>query len=181
MTGGAGEDILVDGADLFVLAADGALDVIADFDPNTDRLDLSQWAFLYTTGQIAYEVRPDGGRLVYGDETLVLHTADGSPLTAEEFAALSVVSGLAHYEVTLGTAAPPPPAGDPSGGGSGNDMVIGSMGDDTLLGRDGNDSIAAGAGNDTAHGGGGNEIMGGGGGNDSLRGGWKRRDRGRAR
>ena len=173
VTGGAGEDILVDGAgqqtltggdgaDLFVLAADGAPDVIADFDPNTDRLDLSQWAFLYTTGQIAYEVRPDGGRLVYGDETLVLHTADGSPLTAEDFAALSVVSGLAHYEVTLGTAAPPPPAEDPSGGawagGSGDDMVMGSMGDDTLSGGAGNDTLRGFDGNDVFDGGAGHDI-----------------------
>ena len=59
ISGGQGQDILYDGlgsdaltgnqgADQFVMRADGVMDWITDFDPDADILDLSLWSMLYS-------------------------------------------------------------------------------------------------------------------------------------
>lgn len=57
------------------------------------------------------------------------------------------------------------------GGGSGNDVIIGSPGDDILWGSDGDDQISGGPGNDKLHGDGGGDRIDGGRGDDELDGG----------
>ena len=96
LTGGAGEDILYDGAgsdmlqggagaDLFVLSADGSHDTILDFDPTRDRLDLSDWAMLHDVRQVQIVPTANGAMLIYLDEVLEIHSADGNPLTSADF------------------------------------------------------------------------------------------------
>lgn len=57
------------------------------------------------------------------------------------------------------------------GGGSGDDVIVGSPGDDILWGSDGDDKISGGAGNDELHGDEGDDLIDGGRGNDELDGG----------
>jgi Ca2+-binding RTX toxin-like protein len=83
----------------------------------------------------------------------------------------------------IGAAFMAPPATAGGGctvrGGSGSDVLTGTMandricaraGDDTVLGLDGRDVVRAGSGNDSAQGGGGNDLIRGGPGNDTLSG-----------
>ncbi|ABV95599.1 hemolysin-type calcium-binding repeat protein (plasmid) [Dinoroseobacter shibae DFL 12 = DSM 16493] len=91
LQGGDGADILHDGdgrddlrggtgADLFVLAADGLEDVIWDFNPEEDQLDLSAWTTLRATSQITFEATSTGARLLHGNEVLILHSSGGTSL-----------------------------------------------------------------------------------------------------
>ncbi len=57
------------------------------------------------------------------------------------------------------------------GGGSGNDVMVGSPGNDVLWGSDGDDKISGGAGNDKLQGNEGDDVIDGGRGNDELDGG----------
>ncbi|WP_056038680.1 calcium-binding protein [Loktanella sp. 3ANDIMAR09] len=89
--GGAGDDILRDGAgtdtltggagaDIFVLAADGTPDTIADFQPGLDRIDLSGWSFLRSRSQLDLAITQTGFRITYGDEVLEVRSAGGQPV-----------------------------------------------------------------------------------------------------
>lgn len=86
--GGEGEDILRDGdgsdaltggdgADIFVLSRDGMTDTIEDFTLGEDKLDLSQWAFLRDLTQLTFSIEAYGMDIVYGDERLIVRSADG--------------------------------------------------------------------------------------------------------
>jgi Ca2+-binding RTX toxin-like protein len=185
--GGAGDDILADGggadvlaggpgADLFVLAADGTLDRIADFERGIDRLDLSAWPMLRAAAQL--EIRPTatGAEIGFGAERLVVTAADGRPLTAADFpdAAVLPLPGLPL------PGPPPAPPGlllrgsaraDTLAGGTGADTILGRGGDDQLMGGPGADRLRGGAGADRLEGGPGNDRLFGGAGNDVLTGG----------
>lgn len=100
--GEAGDDVLVDGAgadtlwggagaDLFVLAGDGDRDIIRDFDITEDRLDLSDWPLLRSASQLTFVSRSDGITIRFGEEELIIRTANGAPLTAEDILALDLV------------------------------------------------------------------------------------------
>lgn len=102
ISGGAGDDILRDGggiddlwggagADVFILSADGAADVIWDFDPAVDTLDLSHWPFLRSLAQLEITTLSNGAELRFGDEVLRIYTAQGTPLTELQIGALNVV------------------------------------------------------------------------------------------
>ncbi len=93
LDGGGGNDRLVDGpgsdrlrggpgSDIFVLVADGRRDVVLDFEPGSDRLDLSAWPMLYDRAQIAVAPTPSGAILRHRDETLVLRSTTGRQITA---------------------------------------------------------------------------------------------------
>ena len=62
---GAGQDQLAggDGADIFILTADGNTDVIVDFDPEQDRLDLSLWSFFRSAAQLTITSNTTGAIL----------------------------------------------------------------------------------------------------------------------
>lgn len=82
LTDGAGSDRLAGGAgaDLFVLAYDRTPDTISDFSPGVDRVNLSAWPMLRSTAQLTFTTLPNGIRITYGDEVLILLSADGRPI-----------------------------------------------------------------------------------------------------
>ena len=109
--GGAGADILIDaahtqslsggaGADRFVMRADAAHDVIVDFDPWADQLDLSFWPDLYSVDQLDFDALVDGARLSHGDETLTLKTVAGQILERADLQSIDV-QFASHFEVEL--------------------------------------------------------------------------------
>jgi hypothetical protein len=109
--GGAGADILIDaahtqslsggaGADRFVMRADAVHDVIVDFDPSVDQLDLSFWPDLYSVDQLDFEALVDGARLGHGDETLTLKTAAGQILQRADLQSIDV-QFASHFDVEL--------------------------------------------------------------------------------
>jgi Ca2+-binding RTX toxin-like protein len=160
--GAGGDDILIDGAgqdslrggagrDTFVLAYDQLRDVILDFDPAQDRIDLSRWHFLRSAAQLAIEVTGSGAILRYLGETLEIVTANGQPLSAAEVAALAVVPATRlHLGAVPG---PPPPEGEVRSGAAGNDTFMGGNGNDSLYGNGGDDVIAGRGGADLFFGG----------------------------
>ncbi len=207
---GAGDDLILDGAaserlgggsgaDTFILRADGQRDVILDFAPGVDRLDLSRWPFFRGASQLAVQPTATGAVLVFWDETLELVV--GRPLTVAEVIA-SLVDAGGQVPLDPGTASPfvPLPADElgasnvtgvklvglgPPGddtltgetwedtlfGGAGNDVIDGGDSADTLSGDDGADTLLGGAGDDSLLGGPGADVLAGGIGADTLVGG----------
>lgn len=184
--GGAGNDVLQDGlgvdrltggagADVFVFGWDGGSDMILDFDPAEDRIDLSHWPFLRNLGQLGFHSRDFGAVITYGDEHLVIYTADGSPLTAEQLASV-VDFGPAHYHPSwlsfFDIEPNPDPVDDPTiYGSNGDDTIIGDVGIDHFDGLGGDDSIQGKAGADTIQGGDGHDTLAGNAGSDVILGG----------
>jgi len=95
LDGGPGADRLVDGpgrdrlrggsgADVFVLAADGRRDVILDFEPGTDRIDLAAWPMLYDRSQITVTPTAGGAIVRHRDEAVVLRSASRRRITAAD-------------------------------------------------------------------------------------------------
>ncbi|QCO58164.1 hypothetical protein EOK75_20630 (plasmid) [Pseudorhodobacter turbinis] len=186
LTGGAADDILLDGdgedqltggagADLFVLQADGKKDTITDFQIATDRIDVSAWKGLYSTLQLNVVSQSYGVDIRYGDELLILRSANGSRLSLDDLLDIDVL-GIARLSP------PSPPAGieldfqgtddDDSMESDANDNTLwGLAGDDSLFGWDGNDTLFGGDDSDMLFGGYGNDILDGGAGHDVLRGG----------
>ncbi len=96
LKGLAGDDRLVDGrgpdilwggsgADIFEFVAETKTDTVMDFEIGIDRLDLSDYAMLYNINGVGITPTADGAVLTMGGDTLVLHTMDGSALTADMF------------------------------------------------------------------------------------------------
>jgi Ca2+-binding RTX toxin-like protein len=189
---GAGRDTLNGGpgADIFVLDADGQSDVITGFDPQQDRLDLSNWPFFRGSHQLVIETRADGAGLRFdgpsGQEHLVVRSAGATPLEPETVQAAllpgpdrllmpqvaAAVPGITENLSLTGTL-----VGDTISGGAGddtlrglagNDILSGGSGNDLLLGNNGSDHLAGGPGNDTLSGGQGADLLQGGDGDDSL-------------
>ncbi|RDD64368.1 hypothetical protein DU478_20435 [Thalassococcus profundi] len=202
---GGGDDILSDGAgadrltggagaDIFVLQADGARDVITDIRPGQDRLDLSQWAFLYDLGQIDLASASWGAVLRYGDEELELRSFDGARLDAADLAALvPELPGRFAVEIApLREADAPadpdpfpdtvpgpdplaPPAPEPAPRPAPAPIPAPTpapapVAGQTLLGGAGADSLSGGDGDDKIDGAGGNDTLRGGAGDDGIKG-----------
>ncbi|MDX5381668.1 MAG: hypothetical protein LPJ92_01605 [Rhodobacterales bacterium] len=188
MIAGAGNDIVMDGggtdrmtggpgSDTFVLTADGAPDVITDFQPGQDRLDLSAWVGLSSTDQLRIDTRSWGAELGFRTETLELRSASGSGLSRSEVLWTPIlnltrapVGSLADSGITLPEPPPLPPLGLSRLGGAGNDRLTGGNGADTLHGGAGNDTLTGLAGDDRLTGGAGQDQLFGGAGNDWLSG-----------
>jgi Ca2+-binding RTX toxin-like protein len=207
---GAGDDLILDGTgterltggagrDTFILRADGQRDVILDFTPGVDRLDLSRWPFFRSAAQLAVQPTATGAVLVFWDEALELVT--GRPLTvAEVIASLTDAGGQVALDpgtadpfvatpadeigVSIVTGVKLPGLGPPGDdtltgevwedtlfGGAGNDVLDGGDGADTLSGDDGADTLLGGLGNDSLSGGPGADVLTGGAGADTLVGG----------
>ncbi|WP_301553818.1 hypothetical protein [Limimaricola cinnabarinus] len=120
ISGGGGDDVLRDGggsdtlsggagADLFVLDADGRPDIITDFDPERDRLDLSAWTMLRDVSQIVMRPEGSGLWLEYGAERLLLRGTGGQPPDLAALHNADLIGGT-HLPVVAmaGHAAPPP-------------------------------------------------------------------------
>ncbi|WP_333714656.1 calcium-binding protein [Yoonia sp.] len=127
ISGGAGDDILYDGAgqdimaggpgrDLFLLSADGELDTIVDFTPGEDRIDLSLWPLLRDISQLTISLRSDGMEIRYGDEVLIVQSADGNPIDYRLLDSGDLI-GASRLSTDLqpGFPGPPTPVPDPTG------------------------------------------------------------------
>lgn len=129
INGGLGDDIILDGAgsdtltggagaDTFVLAYDGLAydappDVISDFTPGEDRLNLSAWPMLRSLYQLTLTQTADGMQIRYGDEVLIIRSASGGPINPAQFDSDDLIGGIS-LPVTLtpgfpGPYRPPPP------------------------------------------------------------------------
>jgi len=154
LLGGPGDDILMDGAgadtltggagaDWFVLDTDGAADTITDFDPGTDRLDLTAWGRVYDVGALGITPTASGATITFGGETLVLLSATGGPIPVSTFTSGELFT-LWHV------VADPVVVGRLIAGTDGSDRMQGGAGDDILLGSPGADTLEGGAGFDIA-------------------------------
>lgn len=184
LAGGNGADILEDGAgrdtlsggggrDIFVLRADAQVDTIVSFERGTDRLDLSDWPFLYDLAGLDILPTARGAVVTWRNETLVIETMNGRSLSEQDVRA-AVLAGpqrppvlaevLADTDLYLvGTA-----GADQLQGGAGQDTLLGEGGADLLLGGAGDDSLYGGSGNDRLEGESGADRLFGGSGDDLL-------------
>lgn len=175
LRGGAGDDILVagpagaelwggPGADLFVLEPTEGRLVLADFEPDLDRIDLSAMPFLRGPGQLRISPGARGAVLRLGDtEIEILSTAGGALSLNDLFGPafdwpdrVLVLNTLQGRVVQAG----------PEGG-----FIKGQEGPDSLLGGSGADVLWSGAGDDWLSGGAGADDLGGEAGADTLEGG----------
>ncbi|WP_137700889.1 calcium-binding protein [Marimonas lutisalis] len=146
LIGGVGDDIVIaggiedrlrgdDGADRFVVgwAQSSRVD---DFNVAEDWLDLSGWFMLYDLGQLAFN--PNGRRLeiVFGTQSVVLVSHDGSDLDVAEVGA--------RIRIDLGHVMVSKPPVDPQA----TYMHYGTPGDDRLAGDIGLDIFVASRGAD---------------------------------
>ncbi|WP_439153793.1 calcium-binding protein [Yoonia sp.] len=126
---GAGDDVIRDGAgsdamtggagaDVFLLSADGITDTITDFTLGQDRIDLSLWSMLHDLSQLTINIQPYGMDIRYGQELLVVQSADGRTIDYRTLTNADIIGQtrvpsdiVAGYP---GPATPPPdlPPGD---------------------------------------------------------------------
>ncbi len=192
---GAGVDVLTggDGADLFVLSADGNPDTITDFAIGEDSLDLSAWNGLRSKSQLFFDDRPDGIQITYGEEELRVIADNGQPISesaldeTDIFGAVripqTITAGLPgpvtqpptlpdRYVSPPVTPAPPAPIDRIENYGSGGiDNIRGGPGDDLLFGQAANDQLQGLNGDDLLFGGPDADRLEGGAGDDQLFGG----------
>lgn len=206
LQGGAGDDILASGTgrtamtggaggDLFVLRPSGQRQLITDFIPGADRLDLSNWPFLRNIGQL--EVATSGSSLILGFNGnsveirsgtgraltladvfpgLTLGTPDHMPLTnLDDWVVPDAPLGPtpAPLSIAIPVAVSEPGISAASAGNLPTDLtgfrqLSGSAGSDLIFGSIGDDSIWGGAGDDEMGGGSGNDLIYGATGRDTL-------------
>ena len=176
---GAGRDTLTGGAgrDTFILRSDSDHDIITDFEPGLDKIDLSGWPMFYGPLQLSVLATSTGAVITFRGEILEIHTIDGRSLSYADVAAALVaapnrspniedIDGNANDALVLiGTS-----GNDSLAGGIGDDLIDGGVGLDYLEGNNGNDRILGGDGDDTLIGGWGRDTLEGGSGNDQLSG-----------
>lgn len=153
LRGGAGDDILIggqgadrfvggSGRDIFIVAGDGTDDRIVDFEAGRDQIDLTGWAGLYGAASLSFASVNGGGRISFGDQRLIVRSADGETLLASQLEA-AVMQNFTRASLF-------DPALDPLiEGTSGNDTLLGSATNDILRGLGGADRLDGGAGIDT--------------------------------
>ncbi|MDX8349946.1 calcium-binding protein [Cognatiyoonia sp. IB215446] len=204
--GGAGADIIRDGAgsdtlsggagaDVFILSQDGETDTITDFTVGEDSIDLSLWPLLRDISQLTISIRSDGMLISYGDETLIVQSADGGPIDYRDLQTSDLIGatrlpqniepgypGPAQPPISLDPPTPPGEQGGPNNPlvgaqvlAAGNinvlrDALGGGTAPDTSLiaGGGGADAIDGGAENDVILAGAGDDTITGGAGNDTL-------------
>lgn len=185
--GGAGDDILIGGtrplsmsggrgADIFLPTPVAGVVTIKDFEPGTDRLDLSMMGMVRSTYQLRFVQQSWGITIHAGHTRIDVHRSGGGRLDAGLFT--DAMFPIAHYQppdvrtTILGTAAADVLRAAEGGsfiyGFTGNDTIVGSALEDYILGGAGHDRIAGGDGEDTIWGGDGNDFIQAGGMNDTV-------------
>jgi Ca2+-binding RTX toxin-like protein len=202
ITGGAGDDIILDGAgadtltggagaDEFVFVRDDQRDIITDFEPGLDRIDLTGLNQQWDLVDLIVLSRHWGAELRYGDEVIEVRSLTQTPLAASDFGPGAFVTtdrvtytGIPVEQIKIVYAQGAPLTGsnaadwlhgddtnDLLSGAGGDDTLWGVAGDDTLYGGTGNDRIEGGEGQDNLFGDAGFDVLLGGPGNDVLEGG----------
>lgn len=193
LIGGAGDDILVagadgsrmnggSGADTFVIRSFAGTVTIEDFNAGVDVLDLSFLDGLRNPQQLAFANTTSGTRLIYGDLTIRLLQEGGGARDIDDiwplgFSAVdrhglgetvsdSTLYGTADRDYLRGDE-----AADRINGQTGDDRIWGGGGRDRLWGSDGTDRIWGEAGGDRLYGGYGEDSQYGGAGADQIWGG----------
>lgn len=186
LTGGAGRDV-------FVLTADGGTDTIADFEVGVDRLDLSDWNGLRSANQLFFDTITGGLQITYGDEVLILRSADGSDIAASALSQSDLIAPARLPQgITPGLSGPittppalperpilPDPSPNPTApifanerfGTRNNDRLTGTNEIDLIYGLGGDDTLSGSAGADLLFGGTGSDRLNGDAGDDFLFGG----------
>ncbi len=163
LSGGAGDDVLIDapgrkllrggsGADRFVFDDDGTRDVIRDFDPEQDLVDLSLVQGLYHAGAVSMHPHSRGLLLRYGADSLVVLSADGAAIPE---ARMSAALTFDAHRVWM----PDSAAFLVFNGTEGSDNFRGSLSDESFWGKGGADWITPGTGDDTVDGGAGSDMI----------------------
>ena len=127
INGGNGDDLIMDGAgadrmtggagaDEFIFVIDGARDVIVDFQPGIDRIDLTSFGVIGHPGELQVISRSYGAELRIGDEIIEVHRAGGGTLTVADFGSQTLV-GLDRVSldeaIIINPPEPPPPPPPP--------------------------------------------------------------------
>lgn len=196
LVGGGGDDTLMDGAgldrltggsgaDTFVLAYDGARDVITDFNQSQDSIDLSFWPFLYDLASLSITTLANGVRISHRGEVLDVFSHNGGSLNIDTVRA-AILDGPSRPGPAIYDTSDEGGGGDSGGGGDGGDgggetltgggttgadSLVGTAGADTLIGYQGDDTIRGDLEADLLVGGMGQDMIYGGGGDDNIRGG----------
>ncbi|WP_417723119.1 calcium-binding protein [Salipiger sp.] len=157
LIGGAGQDWLIGGggADIFVFDNSTGRDIVTDYDPAADTLDLSLIPMLYSIDQLTISATANGALVMFRDLEIEIRSADGRPLDADQ---LRITFGVAHLQ-TGTVAMRESTTGDFVTGTGGNDVLDGSSRGDEIRGLGGNDRILAGPGADTVDGGDGIDTL----------------------
>ncbi|MGH1421183.1 MAG: hypothetical protein ACRBEQ_05150 [Hyphomonas sp.] len=144
LIGGTGQDRFEGGAgrDIFIIAGDGQDDRIVDFEVGLDQIDLTGWAGLYGRSVLHFVSTAGGGRIQFGDERLIVRSADGSSLSVAQLSA-AVMQNFTRTDLQFGA------QNFLIEGTALNDLLQGSAGDDILRGLAGADTLRGGAGSDT--------------------------------
>lgn len=203
LQGGAGDDILIDGAgsdtlrgdggaDVFILTPDDARDVILDFQPGEDRIDISALGVVGGVEHLIVTSTSWGAELLYGTSVIEVRSANGASLSAVDFAGDAIIVGnrpsIDPSDYT--EEEPDPDPGQPPteiassqpsapiwtaepifGFASTDESILGSDASEQTNGTDGNDNIFGNEGNDTIVGEGGNDSLSGDIGEDLINGG----------
>lgn len=199
LTGGDGKDILLDGGgrdtliggrgeDLFVLTPDGETDIILDFNPLIDKIDLSAFGMLYDRQQLSISQTATGAEISFRSEILLITSHIAAPILLDRLTnetllnfprpyleretPPNIIEGDAFENILFGTPANDNvfayQSNDSVYAGNGADMVFGGAGHDLLRGQMGNDHIEGGDGNDLLLGGNGADFISGGSGWDRI-------------
>ncbi|MEM8576500.1 MAG: hypothetical protein AAGF60_01490 [Pseudomonadota bacterium] len=161
LVGGAGDDILQDGtgidtltggagADLFVITSDASRDIILDFDPSQDRIDLSGLGIVNGRGSVTVVSQSWGAELHVGTQVLEVRSANGGRLFASDFDDVTLITGgrpPVNPTVYDGTAPVDPitdPTPDPDGGNTGGGNTGGNTGGGNTGGNTGGGNTGGG-------------------------------------
>ena len=158
--GSAGSDTFhgAGGDDVYVIMADNAPeDVIYHFDPNGDRIDLSNWSQLYDVDALNIWSTGRGARIQFKDQLLHVRGVDNASLDAEALRAaieldlnrLPDIAQIIQYGDNADNIVEGSWGMDTLSGGAGDDTLFGYDGDDVFLADAGDDSIFGGSGTDT--------------------------------
>ncbi len=172
LDGGAGDDILRDGPgedtltggdgrDIFVMHGDDGFDLITDFQPGEDGLDLSFLPMFYDPIQLGYKATSWGAEITFGGREIALMSSEGGSLTEAQV----------HEAVLRGPDRPPLVTKKDIPGTFGDDTLIGGWTEDFITGFEGKDHLTGGGGADRIDGGSGSDTIFGGSGADRVLGG----------
>ena len=146
IVGGAGNDTMAGdaGRDIFAFLAgpSGTTDLITDFQPSVDRIDVTGLGITSLSSAMA-------GAFTNGQGTLVLSLA-GQSVIMQGLKLGSLSAGdFVFYAEAIQPPSPPSISTGVITGTAGNDLIKGTAGNDTIDGLTGADTLVGGAGDDT--------------------------------